>query len=280
MRIGFIGAGKVGVSLGKYFGGNNCKLSGYYSRSRESANIAAEFTGSGAFNRIEDLAAESDIIFITVTDSQIAEVWGQLKGFDIQGKCICHTSGSLCSGIFEGIGSRGAYGCSVHPMFAFHDRFESYKSLNNACFTLEGSSEGTGIIGSLLKNMGNCVFVIDEGEKTAYHLANVMVSNLVLSLVNIGCTYLSDCGFGEDESVNALMPLIKNNIDNIEARGFISSITGPIERNDLKTIVKHIQVVGNEHLQLYKDLSLNLLRLTELKHPDRNYSEIAELLKG
>ncbi|MGN1313669.1 MAG: hypothetical protein ACI4VG_01490 [Lachnospiraceae bacterium] len=32
MRIGFIGAGKVGFSLGRYFGENDVCVSGYYSR--------------------------------------------------------------------------------------------------------------------------------------------------------------------------------------------------------------------------------------------------------
>ena len=49
MKIGFIGAGKVGFSLGKYFAENGAELSGYYSRTESSAHEAAAFTGSKAF---------------------------------------------------------------------------------------------------------------------------------------------------------------------------------------------------------------------------------------
>ena len=40
-KFGFIGAGKVGFSLGKYFSNNNLNLSGYYSKNVDSANTPA-----------------------------------------------------------------------------------------------------------------------------------------------------------------------------------------------------------------------------------------------
>ena len=36
MQIGFIGAGKVGFSLGRYFAENGLTVSGYYSRDSQS----------------------------------------------------------------------------------------------------------------------------------------------------------------------------------------------------------------------------------------------------
>ena len=39
MQIGFIGAGKVGVSLGKYFKEKGRNVGGYYSLTRASAEI-------------------------------------------------------------------------------------------------------------------------------------------------------------------------------------------------------------------------------------------------
>ena len=44
MKIGFIGAGKVGFSLGKYFAEKGMELSGYYSKNPASSKAAAEFT--------------------------------------------------------------------------------------------------------------------------------------------------------------------------------------------------------------------------------------------
>lgn len=41
MKIGFIGAGKVGFSLGKFFVQGGVPVTGYYSRRRDSAEEAA-----------------------------------------------------------------------------------------------------------------------------------------------------------------------------------------------------------------------------------------------
>ena len=43
MKTGFIGAGKVGFSLGKMFAESGLPLTGYYSRQREAAQEAAAF---------------------------------------------------------------------------------------------------------------------------------------------------------------------------------------------------------------------------------------------
>lgn len=55
MAVGFIGAGKVGFSLGRYFTGHSIRVSGYYSRNPKSAHEAADFTGTGFYATIDDL---------------------------------------------------------------------------------------------------------------------------------------------------------------------------------------------------------------------------------
>ena len=74
MKVGFIGAGKVGFSLGKYFKEKNVDVTGYYSKSPESAKSAADFTNTKAYDAISDLLRESDTLFITVPDQNIGEV--------------------------------------------------------------------------------------------------------------------------------------------------------------------------------------------------------------
>lgn len=43
MRIGIIGAGKVGTTLGRYLSMHGRDVGGFYSRTRESADEAATF---------------------------------------------------------------------------------------------------------------------------------------------------------------------------------------------------------------------------------------------
>ena len=71
MRAGFIGAGKVGFSLGKYLKENGVEITGYFSKSPESAKSAADFTNTKLYKSIENILSDSDTLFITVPDGQI-----------------------------------------------------------------------------------------------------------------------------------------------------------------------------------------------------------------
>ena len=75
MKIGFVGAGKVGFSLGKYFNKNNINVVGYFSKNIASAKEAANFTNTNYYESLKNLIECSDIIIITTPDSQIGEVW-------------------------------------------------------------------------------------------------------------------------------------------------------------------------------------------------------------
>ena len=52
IKFGFIGAGKVGFSLGKYLKENNINVIGYYSRKLHSSQEAAFFTDTKHFENL------------------------------------------------------------------------------------------------------------------------------------------------------------------------------------------------------------------------------------
>ena len=177
LNIGFIGAGKAGMSLGKYFAvrqqdalqnewGSHAAaanadadsaasaaadssinaaqttVKGYYSRSGESAKDAARFTNSNAYDTMPGILSECDMIFLTVPDGNIKAVWKELSGYNVTGKLICHCSGAMSSReAFAGIEETGAYGYSIHPLFAVSDKYEAYRELTDVFFTLEGSAD-------------------------------------------------------------------------------------------------------------------------------------------
>ena len=106
MQISFIGAGKVGVSLGKYFISKGRKVGGYYSLSPKSAAWAANFTNTKQYQSIEEIISSSDMIFFTVPDDKIGEVWEVAKPY-AHGKIIAHCSGIHSSNIFSDIDRTG-----------------------------------------------------------------------------------------------------------------------------------------------------------------------------
>ncbi|MGL4741715.1 MAG: Rossmann-like and DUF2520 domain-containing protein [Sarcina sp.] len=280
IKFGFIGASKLGVSLGKYFIENNIKVSGYYNRNNEMAKEAAVFTGTMFFETIEELVKNSSVIFISTADCAIAQMWELLKQYNITGKIICHGSGSISSEIFSNINKFGAYGYSIHPMLAISSKYDSYKLLKNAFITIEGDKKYKYSLYNLFKDIGNDVAFISSNDKAKYHLSAVMASNLIVAQVNKSVQLLSECGFDKNEALKALMPLIENNIKNISKKGVEESLTGPVERGDLGTIKRHVDCFENENdLELYRLLSLGALEIAQEKNNFRNYDEIKDYLE-
>lgn len=211
MKIGIIGSGRVGYSMGKYMQDHGIRVTGFYDRHRERALDAAQFTGTDSFDRIEDLVAASDTLFFTTSDGEIANVWDCIRHLSIQGKIICHFSGSLSSDQFQGIEKTRAYGLSIHPMLAFSDKYTSYKQLQNAFFTLEGHAQALAVMEPLLQKMGNPVQRIAPEQKALYHAAAATLSNQVVALLASGYEMLEACGFDTENARRASAALVRGN---------------------------------------------------------------------
>lgn len=264
--------------MGKYLKENNIQVSGYYSKREHSAKEAAIFTNTKYYKNLINLINDSDAIFITTPDDQISEVWNEIKEMPIKNKLICHCSGSLTSEIFSNISEYGAYGYSIHPIFAISDKYNSYKNLSKAFITIEGNEKNAQFIEALFYSLGNSTSIISKENKTLYHAACVQVSNLMLALVNNGVKYLNECGFPEEIAIKALYPLIEFNLKNVKENGIIKSLTGPIERGDLNIIKSHLKVLNGEEKELYKLLSRNILEIAKVKNPEKSYEKLDEYL--
>jgi predicted short-subunit dehydrogenase-like oxidoreductase (DUF2520 family) len=278
MRLGFIGAGKMGFTLGKYLSAGGAELSGYSSRAQASAEEAAVFTGSRAFQDPASLIQATDLIFLTVPDDALVPVWGTLRDLDIKGKILCHTSGSQTSRIFHGMEGTGAQGASLHPLMALPDKLLSYSLLGEAIFTLEGGEGAVSAIRGLMFPFGNLVLPIDPSVKTLYHAAAAIVSNLSVALAQTGADIFTACGLSD--GAPGLFSLMLANAGSIKRLGSVDALTGPVERMDTGTVGEHLRVLAGEDKELYRMLSKRLIRIARLKHPDRDYGPMLELLSG
>ena len=293
MNIGFIGAGKVGCTLGKYFGTDpETTIAGYYSRSSDSANDAARFTDSKSYRDLSELIDACDMIFLTVPDGSIRDTWNKIKGYDIREKFICHCSGSMsCDDAFDGIEETGAFGYSAHPLFAVSDKYDAYRELTGVFFTLEeartksddakdaAAGPGLAALQGIFTRLGNPTKVIDGKDKTTYHCAAATASNLVCGLIDQSLALMKRCGFTEEEAVKALAPILMGNMSHIADKGPTESLTGPIERNDIETVHKHLCCLKDgDEKEIYRLLSSRLIKMAENRHPDRDHDEMRKLI--
>ena len=289
MRIGIIGAGKVGTTLGKYVALHGGNVSGYYSRTGQSAREAAQFTGTEYFRSLATLSEASDTLFITTTDGEISKVWDCIAARNVEGKVVCHFSGSLSSDVFSNWEATGALACSIHPIYAFSDKFTAYQNLKDAVFSVEGSREALERMQELFCLLPNHIVEIPTAEKAKYHAATSIASNFVVGMISMAVGLLEEAGIPEQSAYAMLKPLVENNVASIFAKAgpgegvcqrCAQALTGPIERGDLGTVRKHLKSLQNPKWEnAYRAVGRLVAELAEQKRPERDYQEMKGLLE-
>ncbi len=263
MKFGFVGAGKVGKTFGTYLSQNGHEVVGYYSKTYDHAIEASLSVKGVAYDSLEKLLQNVDVVLLTVTDQMIHEVSRELcslKGIE-NIKFVIHMSGALSSSVLERY--QGVSYASIHPMQAFANVEEALEQMPNTVFGLEGDDDAVSTFEVLLKNMGNEVIKLTEAQKVNYHLAAVIASNYLVTLVHLGLKQMNAIGIDENTGIKALLPLIKGTLANIEAFGTERSLTGPIARGDYKTVEAHLQAMDKEAEALYKHLGRATLELVQ-----------------
>lgn len=266
MKIGFIGAGKVGTAFGLYLHRKGIKISGYCSRTKESAIRASTITESCQYDNTQLVCENSDVIIITTPDgfiSQTAELLSNAVA-DWAHKTVCHMSGVYSSDILSRLKGKGATVCSLHPMMAFNDLESSVKALEAACFTLDGYGEGLVIIKNLLDATKNKYFEINPQSKSLYHTASCMVSNYVVALLDAGMEMFKTCGFPEENIKELIIPIVNKVINDVFNMGTGKALTGPISRGDTATVERHLKELKNHKknwIDIYKALAIQTTEL-------------------
>ena len=267
MRIGIIGAGRVGVTMGKYLGDAGVEVTGFYSKTTQSAVQAAEFTDTTVYKTLQDIVEASDTLMITTPDGVISEVWDCIAGYDLTGKILCHCSGSLSSNVFSGIEQTGAVGCSIHPMYAFSDRFTSYQNFSTAYLVAEGMPAAYEPLAQMFRELGHTVLYLRAENKVKYHAAAAMVSNDMIALFQTVLDLLEQCGFAREDSVGLLRPLVMGNVSNMLDKGPVAALTGPVDRGDTETVHKHLDALADSEAgEVYRVLGKVLVKIAEQKY--------------
>jgi predicted short-subunit dehydrogenase-like oxidoreductase (DUF2520 family) len=282
MKIGIIGAGKVGCTLGAYFHSKGVNIAGFSSLNNAHAQEAATVCSASAYADAHALVETSNLILITVPDSEIINVYGHLRAYPLQDKILVHCSGALTAAEgFPNIEQTGGFACSMHPLFAINSRFGASDELAAVHFTIEGNTEAVNVVSALLESCGNTVQIIAPEMKVRYHTAAAIASNHMVALAAESLNLLVSCGFTEDDALEALRPILLGNIRHIVDEGPTASLTGPIERCDTTTVKRHLAALPDYNSRMmYRLLSLELLALAHDKHPERDYGPMEDLLEG
>ena len=86
---------------------------------------------------------------------------------------------------------------------------------------------------------------INSKNKPAYHAAGALVAGHGLGLIEAATQVLMKLGFSRRDAMRALLPLMRQMLDNFERLGPRESWTGPLSRGDFATVAKHTKALRN-----------------------------------
>ena len=175
------------------------------------------------------------------------------------GQIVVHMSGAQSSEILDRAKDFGAKVLSVHPLQAFASFEMAVQNLPGSVFSIEGDKDAYDAAVCIVETLGGEYFFIDRSAKPLYHAGACVVSNYLVTLIDLGVKLLESTGIPKSLATKALLPLINGTIRYVENIGIPKALTGPIARGDLSTIVKHLdclEEMAPELLQLYSWLGI------------------------
>ncbi len=287
MRIGFIGAGHVASAFGRYLHIKGITVSGYFDRHRSKTIRAAAASQAAAFDDAGQVAAASDMVLITTRDDQIESACIELcKSANVTpDHFIGHMSGAGSIAILQAASNIGAAVFSLHPLQAFADPDKAVEQLGDTFFSLEGDDPRLEEVKKLMARLGNPLFLITSEQKALYHLAACIMSNYLVTLMDLGLEALNLVGIDSGKGFQAMYPLITGTLENVSNQGTASALTGPIARADVSTIRSHLAALeqaasGSSLEKLYRLLAQRTLPLAAQAHPEleKRLQKLAALL--
>jgi predicted short-subunit dehydrogenase-like oxidoreductase (DUF2520 family) len=279
VKIGIIGAGKVGISIGYVLKQKGMEIAAVSDMFETPINAARKYLGDSVLYTADnvEVVEASDIIAVTTQDRIIKEVAVEIteKVERLDNKLFFHTSGAHSATLLSPLETKGARIGALHPLQTFPDIDSAINVLSDTYIFIEGGEDSIDALREIGNALGSGVIRMEGEQKSLYHLCAVIVCNLLCALLYTGEEIMDKIGI----ELKPFFPIIKATLNNIENKGPLMSLTGPIVRGDMETVLSHLKSM--EGMELYKKVykSLSLVALDMAKERGDISEEALKKLK-
>ena len=236
--LGILGGGRAAWAFGSAWLRIGWPIAGVWLRDGSTSRVADLLYAPR--RTIEELALESDVLLLAVSD----------RAIDAVADLVPPTNAVL----FHASGAHGHVrgGFSLHPLKALPPVGHP-SDLHDTLLVFEGKHAD--LAKRIAAAVGARFAEIDAEQKPLYHAAAVFGANYVAAVLDIAARLMSEAGVGDVR--DDLVALARSAIDNWRAHDDAGRFTGPAARGDTATIERHFDALaGHPEVQrLYRLLA-------------------------
>ena len=255
--LALVGPGRAGTTLAVALtarGWTPIAVAGRHPTAPSTVGAAARL-GAPAVP-VEAAGHDADLVLVATPDAAIAATGVALAPGLREGALVVHLSGA-CP--LEELGKLQAERpdvatASLHPL-------QSLPSVELGVARLPGSwcaVDGPPVIERLALSLGLRPFRVATADRARYHAAASVASNHLVALLAQAARIAAEAGVPPD----ALLPLVRATVDNVDALGATDALTGPVARGDADTVARHLDALAPSERVAYRALAAEALRLS------------------
>ena len=265
--IAVIGAGRVGSSLAAALHTTGYPITAVWSRTEAHARELAARVSAPVVS-LESAPRAAALTLIAVSDDSIGELAARLAagGAWENGRMVIHCSGTLPAAALAPAAARGALVGALHPLVAIAERDQALP--RGITFAVEAAEPLRGLLRRMAHDLGGRPFNLDPEQRPLYHAAAVLASNYTVVLAALAAELLQHAGVGGGVALEALLPLLRSAVANLETAGLPHALTGPLVRGDAGTVMRHLAELDHAApaiAAVYRELGKAALPLVEAR---------------
>lgn len=235
LRVGIIGAGRVGTVLGAALRRTGHDIVAVSARS-DISRVRAEALLPGVPVRpASDIPPLCDLLMLAVPDDQLASVVADIAHVVPTGQIVLHASGRHGLEVLSPLVQ--ALPIAAHPVMTFTGTSLDLTRLEDCPFGVTTTDQGRPIATALVLEMGGDPVWVAEGARTTYHAGLAHGANHLVTLVAQTLDILAAAGV--EDPGRLARPLLTAALDNALREGD-GALTGPVSRGDVSTVRAHL----------------------------------------
>jgi predicted short-subunit dehydrogenase-like oxidoreductase (DUF2520 family) len=260
--LALIGPGRAGTTLAAALVARGWRVVAVAGRATDAPSTraaAARFDAPAV--DVAEAGRAADLVIVATPDALIAETAGALAPGVRGGALVLHLSGACTLGELDKLRLARpdvAVG-SLHPLQSFPSAEVGVARIPGSWCAVDGPDD----VAALAVSLGMRPFRIADDDRVRYHAAATIASNHLVALLGQSDRIARAAGVPPE----ALLPLVRATLENVEALGAADALTGPVARGDADTIARHLDALPVEERGAYRALAAEALRLAGSDDP-------------